>query len=516
MTTDQLDEIFGLKPKVDIPAAQQRGMERVGVIAPDEGGLPVYSLGRQPAALVRASLEGIKRPMVSRWGHILLRRALASRLAAPEGMDPAEFAALRIGALNRVGEFEVARALAQDIDTANYSPALTDAALDAYVESGDVLGSCPAVRLGRSSRDDAQWRMLAAICNAFAGEPTNANNDLRRLMNTGKADRIDALLAQRFAGAAGDGRRSVTIEWDDVDDLTPWRASLARAVGADIPTQLSQGAGDWFALSGATAAMLTPGQRAPFADQAARRGVLSAQAMVDLYAMILSDEGDGNASDVARQLRSAYVGANAAGRLDAIRGIWGGTDGDPYGRYVLTAYAAARVSPAKDYADDAAPLIASMLTAGLDRDAARWTSVVEPSTLAWGILTAASTSSNARASDGQMNGFLDNDDSAERLRSRMLLAGLAGLGRMSDSTQREYEGKLGVELDRQTRWTRAIDAAARGGNQGLVVLLAGLGMQGDDWGQMTASHLYHIVAGLKAVGLEGEARMIAAEAVARA
>jgi hypothetical protein len=47
-------------------------------------------------------------------------------------------------------------------------------------------------------------------------------------------------------------------------------------------------------------------------------------------------------------------------------------------------------------------------------------------------------------------------------------------------------------------------------------MLAGLGMQGSSWDRMTARHLYHIVAALRGVGLEAEARMIAAEAVARA
>jgi hypothetical protein len=52
-------------------------------------------------------------------------------------------------------------------------------------------------------------------------------------------------------------------------------------------------------------------------------------------------------------------------------------------------------------------------------------------------------------------------------------------------------------------------------NPTLVALLAGLGMQGDGWDKMTPRYLYHIVGALNRVGLEGEARMIAAEAVAR-
>jgi len=52
-------------------------------------------------------------------------------------------------------------------------------------------------------------------------------------------------------------------------------------------------------------------------------------------------------------------------------------------------------------------------------------------------------------------------------------------------------------------------------NAALVSILAGLGMQGSSWERMTPLHLYHIVSSLNRVGLRAEARMIAAEAVAR-
>ena len=78
-----------------------------------------------------------------------------------------------------------------------------------------------------------------------------------------------------------------------------------------------------------------------------------------------------------------------------------------------------------------------------------------------------------------------------------------------------YSDDLGMRLNSSTPWTRAIDAAAAVDNQALVALLAGLGMQGDSWQRMTARHLYHIVGALNRVGMNAEARMIAAEAVAR-
>ena len=128
MDTDELDELLGLKPKFDIPAAARRSLARVGVIGPEEGGFATASLAAQPASLVRAAIAGTRGPLVSRWGHILLRRALASRLAAPEGMDPVDFAAMRAATLNSIGEYTAARAIVQDVDTSNWNRALTDAA----------------------------------------------------------------------------------------------------------------------------------------------------------------------------------------------------------------------------------------------------------------------------------------------------------------------------------------------------------------------------------------------------
>jgi hypothetical protein len=48
-----------------------------------------------------------------------------------------------------------------------------------------------------------------------------------------------------------------------------------------------------------------------------------------------------------------------------------------------------------------------------------------------------------------------------------------------------------------------------------VVLLAAVGMQTPTWAGVSPEALYHIVVALRTAGLEGEARMIAAEAIAR-
>lgn len=524
MSTEELDQLLGLAPKSDMPAGARRALTRVGVLAVDEGGLPPMALANQSDKLVRAALSGTQGPLVSRWGHILLRRALASRMAAPLGMDPVEFAALRVGLLNRMGEFALARAVVQDIDTANWSPALTQEALGAYLGSGDITGACPAVRLQGSQRQDGEWVMWQAICNAYAGESALAATQLDRALFRGAAPRIDVLLARRFAGAAGRGQRGVNVEWQGVDDLNPWRFGLASAVGEPLPGGLLDAAmkargGAYYARSGALLPMLPATQRAPFAGRAAREGIMSADAMVDLYSEVHADTAaSGDAKGHAAALREAYLATDPAARIAAMRRLWadgaklGGGDG--YGARVLTAYAAARIPASADHADAAGDLIAAMLAAGLDRNAARWSDVAPEGSLGWALI-ALSASNITSVGQSPVSSFMGSDASEGQRKSAFLVAGLAGTGRLSESEAGALAGDLGVDLARKTRWTSAISRAAEVGNPALVTLLAGLGMQGTSWEQMTPLHLYHITSALTRVGLVAEARMIAAEAVAR-
>lgn len=524
MSTEELDQLLGLKPRSDMPSGARRALTRVGVLAVEEGGLPPRALANQPEALVRAVLTGTKGPLVSRWGHILLRRTLASRMAAPLGMDPVAFAALRVGLLGRLGEHAVARAVAQDIDTASWSPELTDAALGAYLATDDITGACPAVRLQGSTREDGEWQLMQAICNAFAGESALAATQLDRALFRGVAPRVDVLLARRFAGAAGRGQRAVNIEWQGVDELSPWRFSLATALGEPVPEALLEAAldnrgGAYFARAGALLPMLPATERARFAGRPAREGILSAQAMIDLYSAVYAEgAAEGDAATHAATLREAYLAEDPADRIAAMQRLWDAGNaiggGDGYGAKVLTAYAAARIPADAALADSAGALIAAMLTAGLDRDALAWRDVVAEGSLGWALIALADGAAG-EVSQGDVETFIGDDGSEGARKSAFLVAGLAGLGKLSEGDAAALAEDTGFDLARQSRWTRTIARAARVNNPALVALLAGLGMQGTSWEQMTPLHLYHIVSALNRVGLSAEARMIAAEAVAR-
>ena len=515
MTPDQIDDLLGLRPKFDIPAAARRATQRIGVIAKSEGGFPSQSLAGQPASLIRAALAGTKHELVSRWGHILLRRALASRLDAPKGMDPVEFAALRAKVLNVLGESWVARALVQDVDSSNYNSALTDAAFNAYLATGDLVGMCPVARLKGDIRKDPEWQLSRSICLAFGGSGRDATKELDDQLAHQIAPKIDVLLAQRYAGAAWEGSRAVTIEWDGVQTLTPWRYSLAVALGMEVPSSLRSGAGPWYDLVDSRSPALPLETRAAGADLAASDGIFSSAAMVDLYAQIFADPEDlGAVSQRASELREAYVAERPADRVQAMRQLWSGSDA-PYGRKVLTAYAAARIAPIDSLKDDAGDLIASMLAAGLDRNAIRWAGVVDRGSQGWALLALADPKAAGAVRSDDVDSYVDGDKSAGQRKSRFLVAGLAGLGRIQSGTLGTFSKRLGLNLARESAWSQRITRAADVNNPALVALLAGLGMQGSSWDKMTARELYLIVRSLNRVGLSAEARMIAAEAVAR-
>lgn len=516
MSPDELDDLLGLSPSYDIPPAARRAMTRVGVISSQEGGFPSASLARQPAALVQAALRGLERPVVSRWGHVLLRRALASRLQAPEGMSPVEFAALRVQALNNMGEYHAARSLLQDIDTGNWNTALVDAGLEAYIATTDLIGTCPVVRLVGSEREDPQWRMLGAICNSYAGEGVLGGRQLDRALRDEIAPGIDVLLAQRLAGAAGRGRRAVDVEWEGVDEINPWRFAIANAVGEEIPESLRANVEPYYERVWAVTPTLSLQQRAIGADRAAREGIFSSQAAIDLYSQIYANENiTGEAADRATLLREAYVANTASERVSAMQSVWGNEDSPDYGRLVLTAYAAARIPASPDLAEHAPALIASMLTAGLDRDAAAWSEAVEKGSDAWALIAVGRNAVGRIEPREAIDSFIDGDNSADYRRSQFLLAGLAGLERVAPSDLSDFTSRIEADLTRQSRWSRAITRAADVNNAALVALLAGLGMQGEGWDRMTPRHLYFIVSSLRRVGLEAESRMIAVEAIAR-
>jgi hypothetical protein len=156
-------------------------------------------------------------------------------------------------------------------------------------------------------------------------------------------------------------------------------------------------------------------------------------------------------------------------------------------------------------------LVAAMLTAGLDRAAARWAGVAPAGGDAWAMIALADPDARRRFAPRDVQGY-----QGDLVKRRLFFAGLAGLGRMAAADVAPLAQELDVTIGAENSWTCALDRAVADQQPGTVTLLAAIGMQTATWRGVPPAMLYRIVAALRAVGLDGEARMIAAEAIARA
>jgi hypothetical protein len=503
---------LNLPPPIELPDEARRPTDVVGVLTPENGGLGFEAWGNAHGRLLASLMGRLDAPLPSRWASILLRRALLSEVPAPRLINDVDWVAERAWLLLRMGEADAARMLVQSVDVDRFTPRMFTVAFQTGLATADPAALCPLIGPGRALSEQP-WGLAEAMCAALQGDASRASQLIDQSRRRLGAGSIDVLLAEKVVGAGTNTRRAVTIQWDGVEDLSAWRFGLASATGLKVPEALMNRASSHVRAWEARAPMIPLEERLRAAQDAATLGVFSHSSLVDIYSLIADGTDASDLEDsIAGRLQRAYLARTVGARLSAMQGLWdeGSLGGDRYGRLLLTSTAAARIAPAEEHGERAADLVASMIAAGLDRRAARWGEVVDgrggDGDRAWSILAVGAPRPVVDLGSGRVGSFADD---AGGHRGRMLVAALAGLGRFDDPAGQ------GVDPAPRSRWAQMIAAAARQRQPGTVALLAAVGMQTGGWRGVPPEHLYHIVRALKEVGLEYEARMIAAEAMTR-
>jgi hypothetical protein len=510
---EDLAELQNLPPPIELPEEARRPTNIVGPLTADNWGLGFNAFGDAHGRLLTGLMGRLDAPLPSRWTSMLLRRALLSQVPAPRLVNEVDWVAERAWLLLRMGEADSARALVQAVDVDRFTPRMFTVAVQTALATADPAGLCPLVGPGRAVNDQPFWPLAEAMCAALAGDASKASQLIDRSRSRLGGGSIDLLLAEKVVGAGTNTRRAVTIEWKEVDSLNTWRFGLASATGLKVPEELMRRTGAHVRAWEARAPMVPLDQRLVSAQAAAAIGVFSHANLIEIYGVI-GDATDPSemAGTVADRLRRAYTAAKEEDRISALRSLWDDRElgTDRYARLILTATAARRVTPSEEQAERAGDIIASMLSAGLDRDAARWRAVVDEmgsdGDRAWSLLAVGAPRPVVDLSAGRVEDFAEREGSH---RGRMLVAALAGLGRFDDPAS------LGVDPAPRSRWSQLIALAAQRRQPGTVALLAAVGMQTGGWRGVPPEHLYHALKALRAVGYEYEARMIAAEAMTR-
>ena len=510
-------------PPVEYPEHARRDPSTVGVVDPMQVGLGPRVWGAASGPFLSTLMRRMQTPLASRWLHIALRTALIAEVRAPRGVDPVDWAAERAWLLLRMGEADAARMLVAGIDTDRFTPKMVQVAVQSALASSDPAGLCPLT--GQMARVEAAVLPLTqAMCSALAGEPESAAAQIDSARRRGRIGGIDLALAQKVVGAASDTGRAVTIEWEPVEALNSWRFGLSTGTGMSPPERLVEQGSPQLRAWHARAALIPLQTRLESARIAAGLGVFSSQALVDFYSLIYdaTDPNELSGSD-AWQLRLAFAGRDQTIRLNAMRRLWQ-RDGNRLEREAaraMLAAAAARVVPDAELQEDAPELIASMLAGGLDREAAEWAPAVaqmddQYADRAWAMLAlSAPDPDGVDLSAGRISSFIGRDDSPGKKRSALLVAGLAGLGRIDLGSASRLNSRHVLHIERPSAWGAMIDAAGSRGQSGSVLVLAGTGFQAAGFEQLPSSHLFRAVASLRKARQDFTARMIAAEALAR-
>ena len=507
-------------PPVEYPGWARRDPWTAGVINPADARLSSDAWGSASGQFLSTLMRRMQTPLASRWVHIALRDALLAKLHSPANVHPVDWTAERAWLLLRLGEADAARMLVDQVDTDRFTPKMVQVGVQSALANADPSALCP-LEYGIKQYDPAVLAFVQAMCASLAGQSDQASAMIDHARRYGRIGGVDLALAEKVVGAGANGRAS-TIEWDPVDSMTAWRFGLAAGTGMVAPDRLMNASPLQLRAFEARAPLLTPQQRLPSAQIAAGLGVFSSQTMVDLYSAIYdtTDPTDLPSSD-AWQLRQAFVGKDADSRISAIRKLFG-TGRDSLQREAaraLIARAATLVTADAKLAKDAPELISAMLAGGYDEAAARWIPLVgrmddEDGDRCWGMLSLAAPNV-ADVGTSRINSFIKRDHSRDHVRSALLVAGLAGLGRISTDTANSLNQRYGLGLGHVTSWTKMIDAAAAKGQGGTVLVLIGTGFQTPAFDRVPAAHLYHSLLALQRTGQGFTARMIAAEALSR-
>ena len=199
-TEAALAEIEPPPPPVEIPDESRRDPRMVGAIDPVQWGYGSAPWGSADGRFLSRLMRQQRTPLPSSWLHIALRNALLSRAPAPGLVSPVDWAAERAWLLLRMGEADAARMIVSGVDVDNFTPKMTQIAVQSALANADPAGLCP-LREPMRQVEPRIFPLTDAICAGLEGEAASAASQLAllRVWLGGEAPCTQTVLAQRLA-----------------------------------------------------------------------------------------------------------------------------------------------------------------------------------------------------------------------------------------------------------------------------------------------------------------------------
>ncbi len=515
-------------------AAAEQGIEATPLAPID----PAWTgtLGESDHPLPPSMWQGTPRPVVSALLPLLAattsptledlaRRLLLSNATAPEGQDVSgqpSLAQLRIERLAALGQADAALTLLDTLPRLAPSDSLDRLRIELHFAVNDIPGACRQVQESAARNQGVWWDRAVIACQALTGDHAKAAFGLS-LLHEQKAppdDAFDALI---------DALAGRPAKLDKLPNATPMRMALLAAAKHPLPADAL--AAEPLALRAwADNAALPPEERLAAAERAVALGVWPPAALAELYAKV---EFKPDELGSAIKLGKAPDGPRGRALLHAIAR----TDPTPEiraaalrdllqearkrGEFIATARVIAplltELIPSKDLDAFALEAARALIAAGKAEAAQGWLALSQ--TAARAIYPSLHLAAHGAGIGEDAAGThdwlaaLDPHDAAMRDKATLALTLLTALGetvKPADWTPLISPSHRGP-LPPAALWLDEEQAAGakRLGETVLATLL--LAAAGDHLSEEPIV-LHRAITGLRAVGLEDDARALAVEA----
>lgn len=491
----------------------------IGTLDASANPLPATMWQGTPRGFVAAALPQLQ-PTSSPELQQLTRRLLLSNAAAPAGQDPPDkpgLAALRVERLIALGEIDGALALLAALPSQTHTDELDQQRVELYFAKNDVEGACQRAKEGVTRYQGAWWARALIACQALAGDQAEAalGESVLREQKAPPDPLFDALVA----AVGGRAMRLARLP-----DPSPLLVTLVAAAKLPLPAEAVAAADLATLRAWAGNEAVPPVQRLAAAERATALGAMAPAALGDLYAKvefrpdelgaaIKRGEAPATPRDRALLYQVARTDPAAAARATALKSLLAEATkrGDFFTTARVVAPILAQLPASKDLAPFAAEAVRALYAGGRPEAAAPWLPYADPASapLLLAVAQLAGPGGDAKALH-DVAVAAGRRDAGE---ARMLLALTTALGAPArpDDWAPFIGPAHGGTLPDTALWLDQQQAAAgqRVGETVLATLI--LARAGD---RLAAEPIIvaRAVAGLKAAGLEPDARALAVEA----
>ncbi len=494
----------------------------VGILGPADGAFPRSLWAATPRTVVAAALP-LLQPTTSPVLQDLARRLLLSDAVAPPGQDAAAGSGLadlrfdRVLALGRIDGIPLINAMPQT----QLSEALDRDSVELRFAANDVGGACALIQDRAARYRDVWWDRALVACQALTGHFDEAALGLSAMRERKTLD--DPAFAVLIETIDGHRRKL-----DKLPDPTPMRMTLLAAAKLPLPAEALAAASPAALAVWATSDKVPAADRLAAGEKAQAFGALPPGGLGLLYGSV-----DATAAEQSAALKGGKLPDDARGR--AILYDIARANGAPATRAAALAPLLADARRRGVYATTArlvAPLVVEMQPAsalsGFAGDAARvlmaaghvdlaapWIDLAKLPELrvVAGLARAPGSDEGASPVKDAIADLTARDAAAAPRQIDLLAALLSALGQpitaidLAPLLRMTHAGILpgaALWLDQQQ--------AAAGGRLGETVLTSLLLATAGDRLTVEPILLARVVSGLKAVGLEADARALAVEA----